>query len=86
MTSARRDALSRETDLAFVQRTLAEEGLGWRLEEDPAAPAGHSVVIYAHSRHWPQNPTSAQPSSVNPLGGLRYHASSAVQEQDKTAA
>ncbi|MDQ5927303.1 MAG: Type secretion system tip protein VgrG, partial [Pseudomonadota bacterium] len=26
----------RETDLAFVQRLLAEEGVGWRVEEDEA--------------------------------------------------
>lgn len=39
MTTARRDALSQEPDWAFVQRLLAEDGLGWRLDEDADADA-----------------------------------------------
>ncbi|MCM5682841.1 phage late control D family protein, partial [Schlegelella sp. S2-27] len=35
----------RETDYAFVSRVLAEQGIGWRCEEDEAAPRGHRIVF-----------------------------------------
>ena len=39
----------RETDLAFVSRLLAEEGLSWRMEEHADSPAQHRLVIFADS-------------------------------------
>ena len=69
----------RESDLDFVQRLLAEEGLNWRVEEDTSAPGGHTVVIFASSLNQPQDPTSG-----SALGGkgIRFHRSSSQEEQD----
>ena len=69
----------RETDLAFVQRLLAQEGLGWRVEESDKAPSGHQLVFFADSTRWPQNTTSQAK-----LGGqgIRFHRGAAVEQQD----
>lgn len=69
----------RETDLAFVQRLLAEEGLCWRVEEDEAAPGGHTIVFFAHSSAQPQDATSA--SSLGGAG-IRFHRGHSQEEQD----
>lgn len=69
----------RETDLAFVQRLLAEEGLSWRIEPDDAAPMGHALVIFADSAQaeaCPEDDVSAA------CGGIRFHRDAAVEEQD----
>jgi len=73
----------RETDLAFVQRLLAEEGIGWRVEEDEAAPGGHRVVFFVDSSRQPQDPTSQ-----SSLGGhgIRFHGSSSQEAQDSIQA
>ena len=73
----------RESDLDFVQRLLAEEGLNWRVEEDAAAPGGHTVVIFATSLSQPQDPTSG-----TALGGkgIRFHRSSSQEVQDSIQA
>src|SRR5690606_1529487 len=39
----------REIDFDFVSRLLAEEGLGWRIAEDPDAATGHRMVLIAQS-------------------------------------
>jgi type VI secretion system secreted protein VgrG len=81
----------RESDLTFLQRLLAEEGLGWRVEEadadDPSAPSGHRIVFFADSARWPENVTSS--SSLGGAGpstglrtGIRFHRASAAEEQD----
>ncbi|OLH79336.1 type IV secretion protein Rhs, partial [Xanthomonas oryzae pv. oryzae] len=44
----------RESDLDFVQRLLAEEGLGWRLQEAAPSPGGHQLVVFADSVAQPQ--------------------------------
>ena len=64
----------RETDLAFVTRLLAEEALGWRIEEDEAAPAGHRCVFFADSPSTASCPDdiSSQSSLANPAGGIRF--------------
>ncbi|MBC7955121.1 MAG: phage late control D family protein, partial [Cytophagales bacterium] len=69
----------RETDLNFVQRLLAQEGLGWRVEESDKAPSGHQIVFFADSSRWPQNTTSQAK-----LGGqgIRFHRGAAVEQQD----
>ncbi|HEX3140597.1 MAG TPA: type VI secretion system Vgr family protein, partial [Rhizobacter sp.] len=69
----------RETDFAFMQRLLAQEGLGWRVEESDQAPSGHRIVFFADSTRWPQNPTSkAQLGGA----GIRFHRAAAVEQQD----
>ena len=73
----------RESDLAFAQRLLAEEGLCWRTEEDPGAPGGHAVVFFADSAAQPQDPTSA-----SDLGGrgIRFHRGASQEAQDSIQA
>ena len=68
----------RETDADFVQRLLAEEGLGWRLEEDDGdeAAAGHSLVLFADSSAQPEDPGS------DADGGVRYHRSDSTETRD----
>ncbi|RZL02766.1 MAG: type VI secretion system tip protein VgrG [Rubrivivax sp.] len=73
----------RETDLDFVNRLLAEEGLCYRVEEDEAAPGGHTVVFFAHSAQQPQDQVSA--SSVGGQG-IRFHRSSSQEAQDSIQA
>lgn len=69
----------RETDLAFVQRVLAEEGICWRVEEDEAAPGGHTIVFFTDSASQPEDPTSAAS-----LGGqgIRFHRGYSQEQQD----
>lgn len=73
----------RETDLAFVQRLLAEEGVAWRVEEHADAPMGHRVVFFVQSAQQPQDPTSA-----HSLGGrgIRFLGNTSQQEQDSITA
>lgn len=73
----------RESDLAFIQRLLAEEGIAWRVEEHADAPMGHRVVFFVHSAQQPEDLTSA-----HGLGGrgIRFHASTSQQEQDSITA
>jgi len=69
----------RETDLTFVQRLLASVGLGWRIEEAEDAPSGHTLVIFADSSRWPENPSSA---SATGGAGIKFHRSAATEDQD----
>ncbi len=73
----------RETDLAFVQRLLAEEGICWRVEEDEAAPGGHTLVFFTNSSQQPEDAISA--SSLGGAG-IRYHRSSSQEAQDSIQA
>jgi type VI secretion system secreted protein VgrG len=70
----------RESDLDFVRRILAEEGLNWRFEQTDDGPG---MVLFADSRQpcaVPDDPSSA--SDV----GVRYHGVSAVERQDTVQA
>ena len=70
----------RESDLDFVRRILAEEGLNWRFEQTDDGP---DMVLFADSREpcaVPDDPSSA--SDV----GVRYHGVSAVERQDTVQA
>jgi type VI secretion system secreted protein VgrG len=73
----------RESDLDFVSRLLVEEGLCYRMEEDEAAPGGHTVVFFANSARQPQDQVSA--SSVGGQG-IRFHRSSSQEAQDSIQA
>nr|WP_174208957.1 type VI secretion system tip protein TssI/VgrG [Stenotrophomonas sp. ESTM1D_MKCIP4_1] len=66
----------RESDLAFVQRLLAEEGVGWCVEEVAAAAAGHGVLLFADSTLLPESAASQA------RGGIRFHRADATEEDD----
>ena len=72
-----------ESDYAFVSRLLAEEGLGWCVEEDPDAPAGHRVRLFADSQRFPEDILS---QSANGGRGIRYHRADSQEEQDAVLA
>ena len=70
----------RETDLAFVERLLTEEGLAWRFEQ---AEDGPTMVLFADSKALsavPEDPSSALD------GGIRYHAARSGERQDTVQA
>ena len=73
----------RESDLGFVSRLLAEEGICYRVEEDEAAPGGHTVVFFVTSANQAQDETSA--SSLGGQG-IRFHRSSSQEQQDSIQA
>jgi type VI secretion system VgrG family protein len=66
----------RESDAAFLARLLAEEGLGWRIEEHGPSPSGHRLVIFADSSRQPRDAT----------GSVRYHRSDATEAADTVQA
>ncbi|MBO1748551.1 type VI secretion system tip protein VgrG [Stenotrophomonas sp. SI-NJAU-1] len=66
----------RETDLAFVQRLLAEEGLGWCVQEAEEATAGHGVLLFADSTLLPEAAASQE------AGGVRFHRADAAERRD----
>ena len=70
----------RESDFDFVSRLLAEEGLGWRLEEDEEAAAGHRLVLFADSAAQPEDGLSSAG------GGIRFHRSDATESSDSLQA
>ncbi len=65
----------RESDLSFVQRILAEEGLGWRLHGNAQAKCGNGMEIFADSIALPEDESSAQV-------GVRFHRSDATEATD----
>lgn len=67
----------RESDLAFVQRLLAEEGLCWRMEQ---AGDGPCLVLFADSGRVPEDVSSAAD------GAIRYHGARSVEQQDTVQA
>jgi len=69
----------RESDLDFLQRLLAEEGLGWRLYADEEAPCGNGMEIFADSVALPEDATSAG-------SGVRFHRSDATEASDSVQA
>jgi len=64
-----------ETDFAFVSRLLAEEGIGWCVEEDESAPAGHRLRLFADSTGFADDLQSAN-------GGIRFHRADSQEESD----
>ncbi|OIJ44468.1 type VI secretion system Vgr family protein [Massilia timonae] len=66
----------RESDLDFVLRLLAEEGLCWRGEE---SDEGHGLVLFADSSQPGAVPEDASSASD---GGIRYHGVSSVEQRD----
>ena len=76
----------RESDLHFVSRLLAEEGLSWRVEESEDAPSGHQIVLFADTTHNSATPQDA--TSAHALGGIgiRFHGARSMEEQDSVQA
>lgn len=72
----------RETDLAFVQRLLAEEGLVWRFEQDDAAPMGHRLVVLADTADTQSCPEDTSSASALGGAGLRFHRAAIDEPQD----
>ncbi len=66
----------RESDLDFVLRLLAEEGLSWRIEE---TGDGHGLVLFADSSQPSAAPEDASSASD---GGIRYHGAGSVEQRD----
>ncbi|MDR1999921.1 MAG: type VI secretion system tip protein VgrG [Zoogloeaceae bacterium] len=69
----------RETDLAFIRRLLAEEGLSYRFEHDQSAAAGddtpharHKLILFDREA---ELPTATQPV-------IRFHRSDATEASD----
>ena len=69
----------RESDLAFVSRVLAREGLVYRFETDEAAPLGHQLIILADTTQAASCPEDATSSAS---GGIRFHRASSQEQQD----
>ena len=69
----------RETDLAFVSRILAREGLIYRFEIDEAAPLGHKLIILADTTQAASCPEDATSAAA---GGIRFHRASSQEQQD----
>jgi type VI secretion system secreted protein VgrG len=66
----------RESDLDFVRRVLAAEGLNWRFEQTDDGPG---MVLFADSTQRsaiPEDPSSALDS------GIHYHRASSVEHHD----
>jgi uncharacterized protein involved in type VI secretion and phage assembly/uncharacterized protein (DUF2345 family) len=70
----------RESDLDFVRRMLAEEGLSWRFEQTDDGPG---MVLFADSTRLGAVPEDAS-SKLD--GGIRYHGVSSVERQDTVQA
>lgn len=69
----------RETDLAFVERLLAEEGLAWRFEQGEDGP---SMVLFADS-----SSTSGVPDDPSSAGmGIRFHGAHSREQSDTVQA
>lgn len=66
----------RESDLDFVRRMLAEEGLGWRMEH---AEAGDCLVLFADSTRLEDIPDDRQ---CRDGASVRYHGASSVEHDD----
>ncbi|MEW6372680.1 MAG: type VI secretion system Vgr family protein [Pseudomonadota bacterium] len=70
----------RETDLDFVSRLLAEEGLCWRFEQDADGPG---LVLFADSSRACAAPDDASSAAS---GGVRFHGARSVEQDDTVQA
>ncbi|QOY93701.1 type VI secretion system tip protein VgrG [Massilia sp. UMI-21] len=70
----------RESDLDFVRRLLAEEGLCWRCEETDDGPG---LVLFADSSRLCAVPEDGSSAAH---GGIRFHGARAVEQTDSIQA
>jgi len=66
----------RESDLGFVRRLLAGEGLCWRIEQGEDGPG---IVLFADSTRRAAVPEDATSAADD---GIRYHGARSVERQD----
>lgn len=69
----------RESDLDFIRRILAGEGLGWRTESTQEGPC---LVLFADSTCRDAVPDDRSSGSL----GVRYHAAGSVEHEDSVQA
>jgi type VI secretion system secreted protein VgrG len=69
----------RESDLEFVERLLAREGLITRLEENESAPGGHTLVLLADTTSPDACPDDASQAKH---GSIRFHRASSQEQSD----
>lgn len=73
----------RESDLEFVTRLLAEDGLSWRVDQcDVDAPEGHTLVLFANSTEV----SACSPVPFSPAAGLRFAGTGSQQQADSVTA
>ena len=72
----------RESDLDFVSRLLAEEGIGYRFEEAADGSPGPAVVFFADSTAADSCPENAASASAAGGAGIRFHRDGVQEEQD----
>ena len=70
----------RESDLAFVQRLLTEEGLAWRFEQTDDGPGAVLFSDTTQLTAMPEDPSSAAD------GGIRFHNVRTGERQDTVQA
>jgi type VI secretion system secreted protein VgrG len=70
----------RESDLTFIKRLLAEEGLGWRFEQDEDGPC---AVLFADSTQLAAIPADTVSEAD---GGVRFHAARGGEREDTVQA
>jgi type VI secretion system secreted protein VgrG len=69
----------RETDLDFLHRLLAREGISYRIEHEAE---GQTVVFFADSVQAASCPEDRASASAAGGRGIRYHRAAAIEEQD----
>ena len=72
----------RESDLDFVSRLLAEEGIGYRFEEAGDGSPGPTVVFFADSTADASCPENVASASALGGAGIRFHRDGVQEEQD----
>jgi type VI secretion system secreted protein VgrG len=72
----------RETDYAFIQRLLTEEGLSFRIAEKDTAPALHQLMLFADTTQENATPEDATSKSAAGGPGIRYHGARSREQQD----
>ncbi|WP_343995984.1 type VI secretion system Vgr family protein, partial [Ideonella azotifigens] len=76
----------RESDLAFVQRQLAAEGIAYRFEESTDGQPGPCVVFFADSTSADSCPEDISSASALGGAGLRFHRDGVQEAQDTVQA
>ena len=72
----------RESDLDFVSRLLADEGIGYRFEEAADGSPGPAVVFFADSTAAGSCPENIASASAAGGAGIRFHRDGVQEEQD----